>query len=106
MVVTSIDNLKPWVAQVVHAEGSRSPQRNLGAFQMSDRSFGPNLVDAQVGHNVVAKRTELGLSQGHVAEQLGLTLDEYQKCESGMRRFAAKRLSKLARLMDVPANYF
>ena len=54
----------------------------------------------------MAQRTELGLSQGHVAEQLGLTLDEDQKCESGMRRFGAKRLSKLARFMDVPANYF
>ena len=73
---------------------------------MNDRSFGPYPVDAQVGHNVMAKRTELALSQGHVAEQLGLTLDEYQKCESGMRRFGAKRLVKLARLMDVPASYF
>ena len=75
---------------------------------MNDRSFGPYPVDAQVGHNAMAKRTELALSQGHVAEQLGLTLDEYQKCESGMRRFGAKRLLKLARLMDVPvpANYF
>ncbi|MFZ2108372.1 MAG: helix-turn-helix transcriptional regulator, partial [Roseiarcus sp.] len=80
--------------------------RNLGAFQMSDRSFGHNPVDAQVGHNVMAKRTELGLSQGHVAEQLGLTLDEYQKCESGMRRFGAERLFKFARLMDVPPDYF
>jgi transcriptional regulator with XRE-family HTH domain len=73
---------------------------------MSDRSFGPDPVDAQVGHNVMVERTELGLSQGHVAEQLGLTLDEYRKCESGMCRFGAERLSKLARLMNVPANYF
>jgi hypothetical protein len=80
--------------------------RNLGAFQMSDRSFGHNPVDAQVGDKVMAKRTELGVSQSHVAEQLGLTLDEYQKCESGMCRFRAERLLKLARLMDVPANYF
>jgi transcriptional regulator with XRE-family HTH domain len=78
----------------------------MGAFQMSDQSFGPNPVDAQVGYNVMAKRTELGFSQGLVAEQLGYTLDEYHKRESGMRRFGAERLSKLARLMDVPANYF
>ena len=80
--------------------------RNLGAFQMSDRSFGHNPVDAQVGLNVMAKRTQLGVSQGHVAEQLGLTLDEYQKCESGMCRFRAERLFKLARLMDVPPDHF
>jgi transcriptional regulator with XRE-family HTH domain len=63
-------------------------------------------VDAQVGYNVGAKRTERLLSQEHVAGQLGLTLAEYQECESGMRRFGAERLSKVAQLMDVPANYF
>ena len=73
---------------------------------MSERGFGPNPVDAQVGYNVRAKRTELWLWQEHVARQLGLTLAEYQECESGMRRFGAERLSKVARLMDVPANYF
>ena len=73
---------------------------------MSDRSFGPNPVDAQVGYNVTAKRTELGLSQERVARKLGLTLAEYQECESGMRRFGAERLSKLARLMDISPNYF
>jgi transcriptional regulator with XRE-family HTH domain len=73
---------------------------------MSERWFGPNPVDAQVGHNVMAKRTELGVSRGRVAEQLGLTLDEYQQYESGMRRFGPERLLKLARLMDVPPDYF
>ena len=63
-------------------------------------------MDAQVGYNVMAKRTELGLSQERVARKLGLTLAEYQECESGMRRFGAERLSKVARLIDVPANYF
>jgi transcriptional regulator with XRE-family HTH domain len=73
---------------------------------MNKRGFGPNPVDEQVGYNVRAKRTELWLSQEHVARQLGLTLAEYQECESGMRRFGAERLLKLAWLMDVPANYF
>jgi transcriptional regulator with XRE-family HTH domain len=73
---------------------------------MSERGFGPNPVDAQVGYNVRAKRTELWVSQEHIARQLGLTLAEYQECESGTRRFGAERLSKVAQLMDVPANYF
>ena len=34
------------------------------------------------------------------------SLDEYQKCESGMRRFGAERLFKFARLMDVPPIIF
>src|SRR5580692_4934939 len=32
---------------------------------MSERGFGPNPVDVQVGKNVQSKRTELGLSQDH-----------------------------------------
>ena len=73
---------------------------------MSEQGFKANPVDAEVGYNARTMRSRLGFSQGHVAEQLGLTLDEYQKRESGMRRFGAKRLLQLARLMDVPANYF
>jgi transcriptional regulator with XRE-family HTH domain len=78
----------------------------MGTLPMSERGFGPNSVDAQVGYNVRAKRTELSLWQEHVARQLGLTLAEYQERESGMRRFGAERLSKLARLMDISPNYF
>jgi transcriptional regulator with XRE-family HTH domain len=50
-------------------------------------------------------RSKLGFSQGQIAEQLGLTLAEYQECESGMRRYGAGRLLKLARLMDVAPQY-
>jgi len=73
---------------------------------MSGRGFKPNPVDAQVGNNVRLKRTDLGLDQARLAEELGLTLAEYQDCESGMRRFGAECLLKLARLMDVPPSYF
>jgi transcriptional regulator with XRE-family HTH domain len=64
-------------------------------------------VDAQVGNNVGAKRTEAGLSQDYVANQLGLSLPEYQEYESGGRRFGAERLLRLARLFGVsPEEFF
>jgi transcriptional regulator with XRE-family HTH domain len=59
---------------------------------MGEQGFRPNSVDVLVGYNVRTKRTKLGLSRSHLAEQLGLTLAEYQECESGMRRFGAARL--------------
>jgi len=40
------------------------------------------------------------------SREIGLTLAEYQECESGMGRYGAERLSKVARLMDVHADYF
>ena len=73
---------------------------------MSDRSLRPNSVDAEVGYNARTMRSKLGFSQGQIAEQLGLTVAEYQECESGMRRYGPERLLKLARLMDVSPNYF
>jgi transcriptional regulator with XRE-family HTH domain len=64
-------------------------------------------VDVQVGNNVRAKRTEAGQSQDYVANQLGLTLSEYQEYESGGRRFGPERLLRLARLLGVsPEGFF
>ena len=74
---------------------------------MSERRFRTNPVDAQVGKNVRANRTELGLSQDHIADQLGLSLAEYQEYESGERRFGPERLLRLARLLGVrPQDFF
>ena len=78
----------------------------MGTLPMSERGFGPNPVDAQVGHNTRTMRSKLGFSQGQIAEQLGLTLAEYQECETGMRRYGPERLLQLARLMDISPNYF
>jgi len=73
---------------------------------MREQCFRPNPVDAQVGNSVGLKRISLGLNQSYFAEKLGLTLDEYRDCESGMHRFGAECLLKLARLMDVYPQYF
>jgi transcriptional regulator with XRE-family HTH domain len=73
---------------------------------MGERSFGTNPVDAQVGNNVRANRTELGLSQGHIADQLGISLAQYQEYESGDRRFGPERLLRLAHLFGVRSHDF
>jgi hypothetical protein len=73
---------------------------------MTERSSGPDTVDEQVGNNVKVKRAELGLSESHIANELGLTLDDYRDHESGMRRFSAGHLLKLTRLMNVSSEYF
>ena len=82
------------------------PHDQWGALPMSERGFGPNPVDAQVGYNARTMRSKLGFSQGQIAEQLGLTQAEYQECETGMRRYGPERLLKLARLMDISPDYF
>ena len=87
--------------------GIALPRYAWGVIRMSDRGFGPDPVDLQVGKNVRAKRTELGLSQDYIADQIGLGLGEYQEFESGNRRFGPERLLKLARLLRVsPEDFF
>jgi transcriptional regulator with XRE-family HTH domain len=78
----------------------------IGGLPMGEQGFKANPVDAEVGYNAMTMRSKLGFSQCQIAEQLGLTLAEYQECESGMRRYGPERLLKLARLMDVSPNYF
>jgi hypothetical protein len=78
----------------------------IGGLPMGEQGFRANPVDVEVGYNAMTMRSKLGFSQCQIAEQLGLTLAEYQECESGMHRYGPERLLKLARLMDVSPNYF
>lgn len=46
------------------------------------------------------------MSQGAVAETLGVTFQQVQKYENGMNRLSGGRLNQLANLLDVPVTYF
>src|SRR6185312_2523827 len=51
-------------------------------------------------------RMQLGMSQEHLAEQLGLTMVQVQKYEKGANRIGASRLHKIAGLLGVPIGAF
>ena len=63
-------------------------------------------VDAHVGRRMKERRTFLGLSQKKVAEAINLSLRQVQKYEEGIDRVGASRLFDIARVLDVPVNYF
>ena len=63
-------------------------------------------VDAHVGRRMKERRTSLGLSQKKVAEAINLSLRQVQKYEEGIDRVGASRLFDIARVLDVPVNYF
>ena len=65
-----------------------------------------NDIDAHVGHRMRSLRESLGLSQGRLGRQLGLTFSQVQKYEKGANRIGAGRLYILAGLLDVPIQYF
>jgi transcriptional regulator with XRE-family HTH domain len=63
-------------------------------------------VDAHVGQRMRQRRSSLGISQGRLGRQLGLTFSQVQKYEKGTNRIGAGRLYLLARYLGVPVEYF
>ncbi len=66
----------------------------------------PHPVDVHVGGRLRIRRTLLGLSQTALGEALGLTFQQVQKYERGANRMGSSRLYDLARVLDVPIEYF
>lgn len=53
-----------------------------------------------------ARRERLGISQGRLGRQLGLTFSQIQKYEKGSNRIGAGRLYQIASYLDVTLAYF
>jgi len=66
----------------------------------------PTSVDMHVGARIRALRKQLGISQQHLAEQLGLTFQQVQKYERGTNRVSASKLYETAGILRVPVSYF
>ena len=66
----------------------------------------PNPIDMQVGNRVRIRRMLIGMSQEHLGDQLGLTFQQVQKYEKGINRIGAGRLYDVARILNVPVNFF
>lgn len=67
---------------------------------------GPSPIDIHVGARIRMRRTLLGMSQERLGDALGLTFQQVQKYERGVNRVSASRLFDLARVLEVPINYF
>jgi transcriptional regulator with XRE-family HTH domain len=67
---------------------------------------GLNPIDRHVGSRVRMRRLMLHMSQGEIAEALGLTFQQVQKYEKGSNRISASRLQHLSQLLQVPVPFF
>lgn len=65
-----------------------------------------NPIDAEVGARIRSRRRAIGLSQGKLAETLGITFQQVQKYEKGTNRVGASRLQNLANVLRVPVGFF
>src|ERR1700756_5679501 len=65
-----------------------------------------NPIDTQVGNRVRIRRMLIGMSQEKLGDLLGLTFQQVQKYEKGVNRIGAGRLYEVARILNVPVDFF
>ncbi len=63
-------------------------------------------VDSGLGERIRLRRTELGLSQSELGDQLGVSFQQVQKYEKGTNRVSAARLTQMATILQVPITFF
>ena len=62
--------------------------------------------DVAIGQKLRALRLDRGLSQGDLADGIGLTFQQVQKYEKGTNRVSAGRLQRIADLLNTPVMFF
>lgn len=63
-------------------------------------------IDTAVGKRVRLRRQSLKISQSALANKLGITFQQLQKCEQGINRIGAGRLYQIALILKTPIEYF
>jgi len=63
-------------------------------------------VDIHVGGRIRLRRKTLGMGRSELARDLGLSVQQIQKYESGDSTVAASRLHEIGIKLAVPASYF
>src|SRR3954467_11328217 len=65
-----------------------------------------NPIDIQVANPFRIRRMLIGMSQERLGDLLGLTFQQVQKYEKGVNRIGAGRLFEVARILNVPVDFF
>lgn len=73
---------------------------------MTIKEDGPDPIDIHVGQRIRVRRIQKELSQSAVAERMGVSFQQVQKFENAQNRVSAARIYKIARILDVPVEYF
>src|ERR1700761_5459949 len=84
------------------------PARQIVVFNTEHRvpKKQANPIDIQVGNRVRIRRMLIGMSQERLGDLLGLTFQQVQKYEKGVNRIGAGRLFEVARILNVPVDFF
>jgi transcriptional regulator with XRE-family HTH domain len=70
------------------------------------RKKAPSPTEQHVGSRLRMRRKMLAMSQEQLAEALGITYQQVQKCEKGANRIGASRLQQISQILQVPVAFF
>jgi len=70
------------------------------------RKKAPSPTDQHVGSRVRMRRQMLAMSQGQLADALGITYQQVQKWEKGANRIGASRSQQISHILQVPVAFF
>jgi transcriptional regulator with XRE-family HTH domain len=65
----------------------------------------PNPIDIEVGRRIRLRRTEMGMSQTQLGDELGITFQQVQKYEKGVNRVGASRLVKISEVLKSSVQF-
>lgn len=65
-----------------------------------------NEIDCLIGMRLKDRRIELGMTQKHLGEALGMSFQQIQKYETGRNSIAVATLLEASTILDVPVTYF
>jgi len=63
-------------------------------------------VDQHVGQRIKLRRILMGMTQGQLADAIGLTFQQIQKYERGANRVSASKLWELGNILEVTVQHF
>jgi transcriptional regulator with XRE-family HTH domain len=66
----------------------------------------PTSLDIEVAFRIRLRRQEVSMPQAVLAEKLGMSAEQLERCECGKERVGAGRLQSIAKILDVPVMYF
>ena len=65
-----------------------------------------NELDAEIGKRLRQARLVENLTQGGLAQKLGISFQQVQKYENGTNRVSSSRLWAIAQVLGLPMEYF
>jgi transcriptional regulator with XRE-family HTH domain len=70
-----------------------------------DDAMGPDPVDIAIGARMRLRRKTLGMSQGALADRIGVSFQQVQKYERGANRVSGSTLVAVAAALDISVGW-